>query len=137
MVDITFPVLLYYNGKLHVHNADSFKAVGAKFISESTFLHMEFKEKEKEGWLVEYSGTFHTLTPIGKKYDFLRPAKFIWNFVKSVFEVETKKTISVKQFKDIVVNSRENSLAKDLIRFLSELSRDEVVNKELLNKWLI
>ncbi len=130
-----FPALLYYDGKLTVQKADSFKAVGARFTNERRFVHMEYRENEISAWLLESDGTFHVLEPSGKKLAGLRPLRFLWNFVKSEFSVETKQIISVRELLEVVRKSKKNTLAKDLVKFLSNTDCDGVVNKELMGKW--
>lgn len=134
-MNIVFPVLLYYDGKLSAQEADSFKVVGARFTKGGTFEHMEYREKESNGWLLDSDGKFHNLKPFGKKRAGLRPLRFLWNFVKSEFSVETKQTITVGELLEVVRKSKKNALAKDLIKFLSGLESGNIVNKELLNKW--
>lgn len=134
-MNIVFPTLLYYDGKLAAQKADSFKAIGARFTKDGTFTHMEYREKENSGWLLESDGKFHLLKPSGKKPTGLRPLRFLWNFVKSEFSVETKQSITVGEFLEIVRKSKKNTLVKDLIKYLSNFESDSVVNKELLSKW--
>jgi hypothetical protein len=134
-MNIVFPALLYYDGKLTAQKADSFKAVGARFTEDGTFVHMEYRENESSGWLLGSDGKFHHLKPCGKKLAGLRPLRFLWNFVKSEFSVETKQTITAGEFLEVVSKSKKNTLAKDLVKFLSNIESGSIVNKELLNKW--
>ena len=134
-MSIVFPILLYYDGKLTAQKADSFKVAGARFTKDGTFVHMEYRENENNGWLLESNGKFHNLKPSGKKRGGLRPLRFLWNFVKSEFSVETKQTITAGELLEVVHKSKKNALSKDLIKFLSGLESGNIVNQELLNKW--
>ena len=136
-MNIQFPILIYYNGKLFADAGATMKATGGHFTDEGNFSHMEYRANEKNGWLLEYNGKFHKLTPNGKKHESLRPLKFLWNFVKSEFSVETINTINVKELTEIVLGSKQNVLSKNLLKFLSSRNEDEVITQEILKQWLL
>ena len=140
-VTLDLPVILYFGGIVAVDGGIGIKAGDIRFIDERTMLAREWRLIDLPGWFVERTGKFREFRPKGKRREWARPLRFLWNFTLSEYDVALPRQVTVGELldrvRDVKDHSREAPIASDLRRFLKEFDRDDVVTEQLLKAWPI
>ncbi|WP_444908251.1 hypothetical protein ACJJI5_12410 [Microbulbifer sp. EKSA008] len=136
---ITFPVVCFLNGKITVHTKSSFKALGARFLDEQTFVTLENRRsKAKDGWILDSSGKFVPLSHSGNLREWARPISFLWNAVLTKYQANIEGAVKVGfVLKDLdsMSKSSPGKLGMDFKRFLSKYEPDQYITSDMLKEW--
>lgn len=138
---IEFPIIIYLDGDFTPDRGDFFKFVGARFLCDEKFSKKENRVRDmKAGWIIDYSGAFIELHPVGKSKERWRLiASLFWNLVKSEYSVTQPRQVTVGEIAERVAafprREPARSLATDFRRFLATEDQDAYISKELLMRW--
>lgn len=136
-----FPLIMYIDDVLAVYPEEATKVKNLSFPDDNTMLCLENGKKHGPGWLVDVTGQFRQLKPLGKRREWARPLSFLWQFVLSEYSITENRSITIGELRSLIENIDdpypEAPIAEDLRRFLKQYGDDVIVSEELLRKWPI
>ena len=114
--------------------------MGASFPNNWTMRLKEVPRDEQPGWILESSGDFSDLRPVGKHREWARPLSWLWRFTQTEYELSERKRITVAECKGLLaqVSDAEHSevrVAADLQDHLAKYPEEQVVSREVLQAW--
>ena len=138
---IRSPVLLYFHGDLIVGDLDELRRLGERFEDERTYVSHESLTADVPGWLVSRDGQFVELTPGSRRREWLRPLRWLWNFVEVRYAASAPRSITVGELTERIRGLGDRfpdaPITSDLRSFLASRDPAEVIDAQTLTDWNI